>query len=182
MTKPIGRRSRRTTIAIPSCSCGTVSSGVVFWNFSNGISGYEIYRLAEDNSYNLIGTNPPSQTEYHDDLSRISGESYHGIIRYFVKAIETGKSEWTPAIVNQDNQCEFGKWLYACSPQERSSSHYNKIKALHADFHKAAADVLTMALNGKKAEAEANISATSKYRSISAALTKEMMSWKSEAS
>lgn len=110
------------------------------------------------------------------------GIAAHGMWKQrIIDAIKSGKSEWTPAIVNQDNQCEFGKWLYSCSAQERNSPYYSKIKELHAEFHQAAADVLTLALNGKKVEAEENISANSKYRSISAMLTKEMMSWKSNA-
>ncbi len=30
----------------------------------------------------------------------------------FRSAIDSGKSEFIPAMVAKDNQCEFGKWIY----------------------------------------------------------------------
>jgi hypothetical protein len=97
-------------------------------------------------------------------------------------AIKTGKSDWKPDVVCQDNQCEFGKWLYACNSQEQSSPHYGKVKQLHAEFHKTAAKVLALALDGKKGDAEKAISEDSDYKTISANLTREMTSWKSDVS
>jgi hypothetical protein len=111
----------------------------------------------------------------------VKGIGAHGLWKQrLLDAIKHGKSEWTPEIVCQDNQCEFGKWLYSCSSQEKASPHYSKIKTLHASFHKCASTVLKLALTGKKAEAEMAVADTSEYKSISAALTKEMMGWKAE--
>ena len=108
------------------------------------------------------------------------GIGAHGLWKQrLLDAIRTGKSEWTPEVVCQDNQCEFGKWLYACSAEEKSSPHYNKIKSLHANFHKSASNVLKLALAGKKSEAEGAVGDGSEYKTVSADLTKEMMSWKS---
>jgi hypothetical protein len=109
------------------------------------------------------------------------GIGAHGLWKQrLLDAIKNGQSEWTPEIVCQDNQCEFGKWLYACSGEEKSSAHYGKIKDLHANFHKCASNVLKLALTGKKSEAEGAIGDGSDYKNISAALTKEMMSWRSD--
>lgn len=111
-----------------------------------------------------------------------AGIAAHGMWKQrLIDAINTGKSAWTPATVQLDNQCEFGKWLHSCPPSQRSPAHYAKIKELHALFHQEAAKVLELALKGKKSAAETAISATSKYREYSAALTREMMAWKSEA-
>lgn len=107
------------------------------------------------------------------------GIAAHGMWKQrLLDAIVTGKSEWTPTIVCQDNQCEFGKWLYSCNAGEKSSPHYEKIRQLHADFHKNAATVLDLALHGKRQEAEENISDQSDYSTTSANLTREMMNWK----
>jgi hypothetical protein len=109
------------------------------------------------------------------------GIGAHGMWKQrLVDAINTGVSEWTPAIVKQDNQCEFGKWLYSCSAAEKQSPHYEKIRELHAQFHKEAAQILDLALTGKKQDAEARIAANSDYRNLSGNLTREMMAWKSE--
>ena len=109
------------------------------------------------------------------------GIGAHGMWKQrLISAINTGKSEWTPAVVCQDNQCEFGKWLYSCSPQDKSSPHFNEVKNLHAHFHKEAAEVLRLALASKKQEASKAIDTGSKYHEISAKLTKEMMAWRSK--
>jgi len=68
-------------------------------------------------------------------------------------AIATGKSEFTPSVVTKDNACQFGQWLYSLSPPDTLSVDFQKVKALHANFHKVAADILTLALTGKKSEA-----------------------------
>ncbi|MDH5445802.1 MAG: CZB domain-containing protein [Gammaproteobacteria bacterium] len=111
----------------------------------------------------------------------VKGIAAHGLWKQrLIDAINTGTSEWTPDIVCQDNQCEFGKWLYSCSHDEKSSPHYETIRNLHADFHKSAAQVLDLALKGNTNEAQDNISSASKYSETSRNLTREMMNWKSE--
>jgi hypothetical protein len=110
------------------------------------------------------------------------GIGAHGMWKQrLVSAISTGQSEWTPAIVCQDNQCEFGKWLYSCSAQEKASPHFNEVKKLHAQFHSEAAEVLKMALAGQKSEATQAIDNGSKYHTISTSLTKEMMAWRNNS-
>ena len=109
------------------------------------------------------------------------GIAAHGMWKQrLIDAIKSGQSEWTPEVVCQDNQCEFGKWLYACSPSEKASPFHGKITQLHADFHKSAAVVLDLALKGQTQEAEQKIGPDSDYKITSATLTKEMMTWKSE--
>ena len=112
-----------------------------------------------------------------------NGIGAHGMWKQrLLKAIKTGESEWTPAVVCQDNQCEFGKWLYSCSPEEKSSPHFKNVKELHAKFHKSAANVLTLALSKKQSDAEKEIASGSEYATNSGALTKEMMAWQSTIS
>jgi hypothetical protein len=107
------------------------------------------------------------------------GIAAHGMWKQrLISAIKTGQSEWTPAVVCQDNQCEFGKWLYSCTAQDKSSPHFSKVKDLHAQFHKEAAEVLKMALEKRSQEASKAIETGSKYHGISSKLTMEMMSWK----
>jgi methyl-accepting chemotaxis protein len=111
-----------------------------------------------------------------DETSK--GISAHGMWKHHItNAINTGQSPWTPSVVCQDNQCDFGKWLHGCASQDQASPHYGVVKGLHADFHKAAASALELALQGNKQEAEAAIGAGSNYKSLSSKLTKEMMAW-----
>jgi len=98
-----------------------------------------------------------------------------------IEAINTGQSKWSPEVVCKDDQCEFGKWLYSCSAQERSSPHYVTVKSLHAEFHKEAAEVLKYALDNKKQLALDAMKTGSKYLTISTKLTQGMMVWSKEA-
>lgn len=113
----------------------------------------------------------------------VKGIAAHGLWKQrLIDAIKTGQSEWTPDIVCQDNQCEFGKWLYSCSGDEKNSPHYEKIRHLHADFHKSAAKVLDLALQGNSTEAQEKIGPDSDYSNTSSSLTREMMNWKGDIS
>lgn len=110
------------------------------------------------------------------------GIGAHGMWKQrLISAINTGQSEWTPAVVCQDNQCEFGKWLHACTAQDKASPHFNEVKKLHAQFHTEAAEVLKLALAGNKTDASKAIDSGSKYHTISSSLTKEMMAWRNNS-
>lgn len=92
-------------------------------------------------------------------------------------AIGQGTSEFSPATVRLDNACDFGKWLRSAGPEARKSEHFHHAVALHAEFHKAAADVLALALAGKKDEAEAKLDLGGEFAHLSAELTREMSAW-----
>ncbi|MFZ5831612.1 MAG: CZB domain-containing protein [Planctomycetota bacterium] len=97
-------------------------------------------------------------------------------------AIESGKSEWRVADVRVDDSCEFGKWLGALPLSDRLSPHAQKVKALHTDFHRTAADVLEMALAGRRAEATAAMALGSRFAEVSSNLTMAVAAWKEAAS
>ncbi|NOU16254.1 MAG: CZB domain-containing protein [Bacteroidales bacterium] len=98
-----------------------------------------------------------------------------------INTIESGKIDTDIETIRQDNQCAFGKWLYGStlSSFDKSSNHYKTVKELHAEFHKAAAHVVELAVNGKKAEAEKMIAYGGNYARISSKLTQAMVEWKS---
>ncbi len=93
-------------------------------------------------------------------------------------AIETGKSEFSPAIVKTDNSCEFGKWLDSLSSADKSSLDYQTVKGLHAEFHKVAADILQFAVLGRKEEAIKKFSFGGTYGLASSKLMNAMFDWK----
>ena len=103
----------------------------------------------------------------------------HAQWKYRLKqAIEAGTSEWTAESVRPDNLCEFGKWLHSASPAETATERWKKIRELHAEFHKEAARILTMALAGRKTEAEAAVALGSHFSRTSADLTLALVSWR----
>ena len=61
----------------------------------------------------------------------------HGMWKTRLKqAIETGKSEVSVETIRQDNQCNFGKWLYGStlSAADKSSAQYKTVRELHAEL------------------------------------------------
>lgn len=92
-------------------------------------------------------------------------------------AIDTGKSEWRVADVRPDSACDFGKWLAALPLSDRLSEHCKRVRALHEQFHGLAADVLELALAGRKVEAGAAIALRSRFASLSSDLTMAVLAW-----
>ena len=105
----------------------------------------------------------------------------HGMWKTRLKqAIETGKSEVSVETIRQDNQCNFGKWLYggSLSASDKSSIQYKAVRELHAEFHQCAARVADLAVAGKKGEADKMLAFGGDFTTASAKLTAAMMEWK----
>ena len=85
-------------------------------------------------------------------------------------AIATGKSDFNPSVVATDNQCEFGKWVYSDLNNICKQTQYDRIKSLHASFHKKASEILKLALEGKKELANPQVSMSSELGKFSGEL------------
>ena len=53
------------------------------------------------------------------------------------------KEELDGAIVGRDDQCEMGKWIHNEGKKHAGLSEYETVKTVHADFHVAAAAVVS---------------------------------------
>lgn len=95
------------------------------------------------------------------------------------QAIESGKMDTSVETVRMDNQCAFGKWLHGTSldSKDKTSAHYEGVKSLHAKFHQTAAQVVELALAGKKREAQHLMSLEGEYAKVSSKLTASMSAW-----
>ena len=105
----------------------------------------------------------------------------HGAWKARLKtAVDTGQLEVPVATISTDNQCAFGKWLYGSTltSEDKSSTQYAEIKRLHAEFHKAAAQVAQLAMSGGKAEARKMMDQSGAYSAISGKLSMALMNWK----
>ena len=103
----------------------------------------------------------------------------HGIWKQRLRAaITQGASEYSVSKVQADNQCDFGKFLYEkLDSDKRNSQEYRRCRELHAQFHKAAARVLELALAGKKDEANQAMGVQSEFAKVSSSLTNAMVGW-----
>ena len=97
---------------------------------------------------------------------------------HLMDAISTGKFEGRVSDARSATACEFGKWLSAMPLSERLSEHYKQVGALHAEFHRLAADVLELALAGRKVEATAAMAPRSRFATVSSNLTVAITAWK----
>jgi hypothetical protein len=93
-------------------------------------------------------------------------------------AIATGQSEFKADAVKRDNTCQFGLWLYGLHGEDTKSDDYQKVKALHADFHMIAGDILALALSGKKDEALMKLGSGGPYGSATGKLVLALQAWK----
>ena len=92
-------------------------------------------------------------------------------------ALAHGGSDQDADVVRQDNQCAFGKWLYGCDASLKRAPFHEAVRRLHAEFHQRSAEVLSLALSGRKAEAEKLLGPKGAWTEASVALTAKMMEW-----
>jgi hypothetical protein len=95
--------------------------------------------------------------------------------------ITSGKSDVPVSTIRRDDQCEFGKWLHAASPDERRQVDFQRVMALHKAFHVAAARVAQLASSGNASEAEGLMGFNGEFAMASMALTRAMKEWKTKA-
>ncbi|HVO75695.1 MAG TPA: CZB domain-containing protein [Ignavibacteriaceae bacterium] len=96
------------------------------------------------------------------------------------EVLDTGKSEFKVSIVKKDDQCQFGQWLKNLSEQEKKSPEYGRVSELHAQFHLAAAEILDLALKGKKEEAQKKLQLGGGYGQISGKLVLALQTWRNK--
>lgn len=98
-------------------------------------------------------------------------------------AVDSGKSKLTVEQVAKDDACELGRWLAGASIPEalKKTGDFEACRELHAEFHKAAAHVLRLAISGNKAAALTALGGESRFANLSSTLTLRMMQWAASA-
>ena len=110
-----------------------------------------------------------------DEITKAVGA--HGLWKSRLRrAIDTGTSDFTSEGVKPDDRCDFGRWLHAVPAEERNE-HHQHVAALHADFHREAANVLRLVEAGDKAGARKAMSPGSKFEQLTSELTQAMTDW-----
>ncbi|MGA7179897.1 MAG: CZB domain-containing protein [Thiobacillaceae bacterium] len=71
-------------------------------------------------------------------------------------ALLDGTSQETldPESISVDNNCALGKWIYGDGQSYASASTFETVRSMHAEFHRLAAQVVSLHKAGKKDEAE----------------------------
>lgn len=98
----------------------------------------------------------------------------HSHWKYLLReAIRTGNNSLMIKDVKNPHLCELGKWLD--SPTGKILSNRAEIIKIHQDFHEEAAHILTLAVNGKKKEAEARMQLGSYFSQLTAKLINKLV-------
>jgi hypothetical protein len=95
------------------------------------------------------------------------------------KCIDTGTFDVPVDVIEMDDECYFGKWLYGddLEPAVRVSAEFKRVKECHAKFHRVAAKVVALSLAGKKQEASDLMAWEGEYTKVTTELIKELTSW-----
>jgi chemoreceptor zinc-binding protein len=96
-----------------------------------------------------------------------------------MSAIESGSPKLSLDQVGREDACEVGQWFNGAEIPEaqRKTPEFEACREVHAEFHKAAAEVLRLAISGDKRAAVAALGADSRFAKLSSALTLRMMQW-----
>ncbi|GIX15226.1 MAG: hypothetical protein KatS3mg118_3185 [Paracoccaceae bacterium] len=97
-------------------------------------------------------------------------------------ACTTGALPVPAADVARDDACAFGRWLrqIGADPALRRSAHYDRVRRLHADFHRVAGRVAERVARGDLAAARQELEGGG-FDGASAALRDALMAWRQSA-
>ncbi len=94
----------------------------------------------------------------------------------FARAIRDGGAGLQAETVRSDDQCLLGQWLYGHAGRSvENAAAFAMLRDVHAEFHKAAARVLSLALAGKTREAVHAMAPGDPYGQWSAILVVALM-------
>lgn len=102
----------------------------------------------------------------------------HGQWKVKFRDFMAGKLELDANVVQQNNQCQFGKWLESHGHKLLKGADYDEINRLHSEFHKIAADVIRKKKSGDAAGAEHALASGGVFTTASAKLTTRIMAVK----
>jgi len=86
------------------------------------------------------------------------------------RAIRSGSGEFQVDVVRRDDCCALGRWLHGEGQQTIEASALALVRDLHAGFHLEAADVLQLAVSGRRSEAIAAMDVGTTFSQASAIL------------
>jgi hypothetical protein len=103
----------------------------------------------------------------------------HGVFKVRLgQMVEAGTSEMSASVAAADDKCPLGEWLYGgIEASAKASPQYQNVKELHATFHRAAGDVVTLSAARKRGEALAAMEMGSTFKQTSAKLVMALSGW-----
>jgi hypothetical protein len=111
-----------------------------------------------------------------DPITRAIGA--HGLWKARLReAVFTTVPDFDHASVGRDDRCEFGRWLHLLPASDRASGHFERVRALHEEFHRESAAILELVLEGRREEAERRMAPGQPFERLATDLTAAMIDW-----
>jgi methyl-accepting chemotaxis protein len=85
------------------------------------------------------------------------------------------------ATIGMDNQCALGQWLHGEGQKYSSDAEFADLQKEHANFHRAASDLVRRADLGEKVSEEASLGANSPYVKLSSHVVQLIVKVKQKA-
>jgi hypothetical protein len=95
---------------------------------------------------------------------------------HLVSAVLTGRAHQSLKEARRDDLCDFGRWL-ARLGELPEVPQVEPVRELHARFHLEAAEVLELALMGKRSEATLALGAGTRFDEASLRLSAALRDW-----
>lgn len=104
----------------------------------------------------------------------------HGLWKFrLYSAIESGRSRFDPDVVQRDDRCPFGLWLHGDGRASHGADRrFEPIVGLHAQFHRAAAEVLRAAVSGRSDAAASMMRPGEPFLDTSLELVRRIDAWR----
>jgi len=92
--------------------------------------------------------------------------------------IDSGTAEIDMADIGREDRCPFGQWMFGptVSEETRESANFLVARELHAKFHNAAARIVELVSEGKRADADRLLNG--EYSQLSTELTALLVNWR----
>ena len=103
----------------------------------------------------------------------------HGVEKIRLsQMVEAGGTEMTAAVAGADNECPLGQWLYnGIDPAAKANPNFQRAKDLHATFHHAAGEIVSLSAARKHTEALEAMEQGSTFKQASARLVTALSDW-----
>jgi len=99
--------------------------------------------------------------------------------QWLEQAAESGQTDLDPAVVGQDDQCTFGRWLHDELPDaDRVNPIYERVALYHASFHQAAGHIVALVLQKERIKVSVALGLTGAFAKRSALLLSVLREWR----
>ncbi len=96
-------------------------------------------------------------------------------------AVRSGHWDGSAADAERDDRCELGRWIHHASPELRSETAWALVRDMHENFHREAAEIVTLIHQGSLNEARMALEPEAPFEVASRLLIELLEGWRTAA-